>query len=473
MDNTEKKATPGKIALAVVAVIVLAAALIAVVVTGLNGNKVEETTAEETVVETAAATIPADGNPDDETAKGTYTASDAEVIAAGDVVVARVGDYTLTNSQLQVYYWMEVQNFVSTYSSYVYYFGLDLSMPLDTQVCAFSDNGETWQQFFLAGALNTWQNYQSLAAEAELANFEMDADMQAELDNISASMEQNAMLYGFASAEELLAYNVGGAATMEDYIDFMNLYYTGTLYYNAEVEAHTPTDEEMEAYFTENEQTYLDGGLAREDKYVDVRHVLIMPEGADTSTIRTETFDDAAWETARVQAEELLKTWEAGDKSEDSFATLAVENSQDGSASSGGLYTDVYKGQMVEAFENWCFDESRQAGDYGIVKTEFGYHLMYYVSSRPVWKDQVQSDMMSEYASELLSDSVAKYPLEAEFDKILLAYVDTDGVEDAVDAAEEDSINIGTPDKNVLIIAGISIAALCAAGYVFGKKEKH
>lgn len=472
MDNTEKKATPGKIALAVAAVLVLAAALIAIVVTGLTGKETEETTTAE-VVETVAATIPADGNPDDETAKGTYTASDEEVIAKADTVVARMGDFTLTNGQLQVYYWMEVQSFVSSYGSYASYFGLDLTQPLDTQVCGLSDSGETWQQFFLAGAMNTWQNYQALAAEAELANFEMDAAMQEELASIPEAMEQNALLYGFESVEELLAHNVGGAATMEDYLHFMNLYYPSTLYYNAQVEANAPSEAEMEAYFVENEQAYLDSGLSREDKYVDVRHVLIMPEGADSSTIRSETFDDAAWETSRIKAEELLESWEQGDKSEESFAALAVENSQDGSASVGGLYTDVVKGQMVEAFENWCFDESRKSGDYGLVETEFGYHLMYFVSSRPVWKDYVESDMMNAYASQLVSDTIAKYPMEVEFEKVLLAYVDTDGVEDTEETEVQAEPLLNEETIPVLMIAGVSIAALAVAAYVFGKKEKH
>ena len=34
---------------------------------------------------------------------------------------------------------------------------------------------------------------------------------------------------------------------------------------------------------------------------------------------------------------------------------------------------------MVTNFNDWCFDESRQAGDTGIVETEYGYHVMYYV----------------------------------------------------------------------------------------------
>lgn len=478
MDNHSemKQATPGKIALAVAAVVVLTATLIAIMVTGFgtvsaNAAAIDETVAME---ETVEATIPADGNPNDQTAKGSYTASDEDVIAAGDVVVARIGDHVLTNSQLQIYYWMEVQSFMSSYGSYAAYFGLDYTQPLDTQVCGLTDTGETWQQFFLAGALNSWWNYQALAAEAEQAGYELEPAVQAELESIPETMAQNAAIYGFESAEEFLAFNVGRGASMEDYLHFMELYYPGSLYYDAQIVANAPTAEEVEAYFTENEQAYIDSGLTREDKYVDVRHVLIMPEGADSSTIRSETFDEAAWEASRVKAEELLAQWEEGDKSEDSFAQLAMENSQDGSASYGGLYTDVVKGQMVEAFENWCFDESRETGDYGLVETEFGYHLMYFVGSRPVWTEYAESDLTNARASQILEDILMNYPIEVEFENILLAYVDmTGGASEEI--AEETVVQaeplLSAEDLPLLVIAGVSVVGLLAAAVVFKKKE--
>ena len=473
MDNTQKKATPGKIALAVAAVILLAAVLVAIVLMGLGTVK-EETVTTEATAEAVEFTIPADGNPEDETAKGTYTASDEEVLAIGGERVAALGSYGLTNGQLQVCYWMEVQSFLSNYGSYAAYFGLDVSQPLDRQVCGISEVPETWQQFFLASALNTWRNYQALAAEADANGFQMDAALQEELNNLPQTMEQNALMYGFENAQQLLAYNVGGGATIEDYLQFMELYYYATNYYDALVEANLPGEQEVEAYFAEHEQTYLENGLSREDKYVDVRHVLIMPEGADSSNIRTETFDEAAWEVSRVKAEELLAQWEQGDKSEDSFAQLAMEHSQDGSAANGGLYTDVVKGQMVEAFENWCFDAERQVGDYGLVKTEFGYHLMFFVGSRPMWVEYVESDMVNARANELLNAAIEKYPMEADFGKILLAYVDIDG-ETAQEQPSETVIQaeplLNDSNKPVLLIAGVSLAALAAAAYVFGKKE--
>ena len=146
MEN-EKKVTPGRIALAVAAVIVLAAAFAAIVMTSRAGSGAVETAvpADAIVEETVEYTIPADGNPADETAKGSYTAADEDVLAARDTVVARIGDYTLTNGQLQVAYWMEVQNFLNSYGSYAVYFGLDYTKPLDTQICGISENNCTWQ----------------------------------------------------------------------------------------------------------------------------------------------------------------------------------------------------------------------------------------------------------------------------------------------------------------------------------------
>ena len=95
-NKEEKKMTPGRIALVVAAVVVLAALVVALVYAGMNVVVTSEEQTEaavETAAETEApATIPANGNPDDETAKGTYTASDADVIAAKDTVVAKVGD---------------------------------------------------------------------------------------------------------------------------------------------------------------------------------------------------------------------------------------------------------------------------------------------------------------------------------------------------------------------------------------------
>lgn len=105
------------------------------------------------------------------------------------------------------------------------------------------------------------------------------------------------------------------------------------------------------------------------------------------------------------KANELLQQYNDGEKTEDAFAALAVANSTDSNASSGGLYANVYKGQMVPSFEDWCFDPSRQAGDTGIVQTSYGYHVMYFVgqSENPYWYDQAESSLKSDAYNEWYS----------------------------------------------------------------------
>ena len=176
-----KKATPGKIAVAVGIVVLLASLLIALVVSGQN-KKEEAPVQEETVAEeTVEATIPADGNPEDVTCKGSYSISDEEVAATADTVVATIGENTLTNRNLQIYYWMEVQNFPNTYGNYASYFGMDYTQPLDTQRSTYDEN-LTWQQFFLDTALTNWHQVQAMKLMAEKEGLRPSAEDQAYLE---------------------------------------------------------------------------------------------------------------------------------------------------------------------------------------------------------------------------------------------------------------------------------------------------
>ena len=130
-------------------------------------------------------------------------------------------------------------------------------------------------------------------------------------------------------------------------------------------------------------------------KLVDVMHVLIQFEGGSTNSSGVTTYSDAEKAKAEEEARKLLKEWQEGEKADkDSFAELAKKNSDDtGSAADGGLYEDVYPNQMVKAFNDWCFDEARKPGDTGIVETEYGFHIMYFVETN----EQTFRDYMITY----------------------------------------------------------------------------
>ena len=422
------KTAPWKIVAAVAAVVVLIAALAALVIGGVKGGKTPAETTEPTVAaETAAtetqvpATVPADGNPDDVTCKGTYTVTDEEALAARDDVVATSGDYALTDGQLQVHYWLTVQNFYAQYGSYAPYLGLDHTQGMDTQACGVAD-GYTWQQYFLDESLSSWKVYAAVAQAAQKDGFQLPEDVVADLDQLEVGLEETASNNGFDDADHMLRVNFGNAVTMQDYKDYWQLYYLSSRYYNEITASFEPTDAEIAEFFNAHEAEYQEKGLTKDTSTVDVRHILITPEG---EAAEDGTFSDESWTAAEKKAQELLDTFLKGDQTEDSFAVLANENSTDpGSNTNGGLYEDVSQGQMVDTFDAWCFDANRKPGDTGIVKTSYGYHVMYFVSSQTIWQDQVKSDILSQKTADFVDEALAAADAKVDYSAIKLALVD-------------------------------------------------
>ena len=114
-------------------------------------------------------------------------------------------------------------------------------------------------------------------------------------------------------------------------------------------------------------------------KAVNVRHILVSPVGEDSETPATEA-TDKQWSAAEKKAKQILNDWNSNGGTEKAFSELAKSKSTDtGSQSNGGLYEDVIPGQMVNSFSAWCFDKDRKTGDTGIVMTDYGYHIMYFV----------------------------------------------------------------------------------------------
>ena len=134
---------------------------------------------------------------------------------------------------------------------------------------------------------------------------------------------------------------------------------------------------------------FFNGSTDNSFALANVRHILVSFEHDHSESEEhdhsTASYTDEEKAAAKAAAEDLLAQFNAGDKTEDSFAALATEHTTDtGSAENGGLYENIYPGQMVTAFNDWCFDESRKSGDTGVVETEYGYHVMYYVGDADV-----------------------------------------------------------------------------------------
>ena len=188
---------------------------------------------------------------------------------------------------------------------------------------------------------------------------------------------------------------------------------------------------EIEAYYEENEAALNEQGIVNDGSItVDARHILLCPKGGTTDENGQTTYSDAEWEACRAEAQKILDQWTAEGATEDLFIQYAIEYTEDpGSASTGGLYQNIYKGQMVEPFETWCFDECRQYGDTGLVQTTYGYHIMFFVESREVWIANVSDVIVYERSMEMVNAAAEKWPLNANYNKIVMSEVNSETAE--------------------------------------------
>ena len=116
-------------------------------------------------------------------------------------------------------------------------------------------------------------------------------------------------------------------------------------------------------------------------KMSNVRHLLVQYEGGTEDELTGEmNYTTEEMETAKAEAEKLLKQWQDGAATEDSFKELVAANTDDtGSAETGGLYEDIHPGsQYVANFLSWSINPERKVGDVELVQTEYGYHIMYF-----------------------------------------------------------------------------------------------
>ena len=87
-----------------------------------------------------------------------------------------------------------------------------------------------------------------------------------------------------------------------------------------------------------------------------------------TLAVRTISLGDS------FTAEYVLSLWELGEATEASLIEIMDEYGAD---QGGGQLYIIDPGTFVEEIDAWCFDPSRQPGDYAIIENPYGYTICY------------------------------------------------------------------------------------------------
>lgn len=439
---------------------VLLAAVLLLLLCGCETTELppEASTAVPTTEPTVPPTVPEDGDPDDVTCQGSYTSDDG-----ADRVIATVNGAKLTNSQLRAWYYAEV----AQYRQEQHDVAPDFEKPLDTQVCQIDDSVNSWQQYFLRRALQSWHAAQALSFQAEEEGLPVEEAYQpikenhekylseapatrflyrfnegyqpntlheAYLNSIPTLLEELAQEKGYADAAAMAA---ASGITEEDLAAFARLYNFGYMYFTNLDYYIEPTAEEVEAYFAEKEADFADQGITRDSgSCVDMRHILVVPDAlevaAEDGTVSedpvavaqdgTITASEAVWDACLKEATDLYNHWRYKTfKTEATFSETAYWNSEDtDSACAGGAYTRVRKGQLTEVLDEWCFAPERKSGDTEILRSDYGYHIVYFSGSTELWYAEAETALKAKLQSQLTSAAKEAYPAKINYSAIAL-----------------------------------------------------
>ena len=135
----------------------------------------------------------------------------------------------------------------------------------------------------------------------------------------------------------------------------------------------------------------------------NVRHLLVQFEGGtEDETTGEKVYSEEEMNAAKEKADGYLKAWQEGEATEESFIALVKEHSDDSSAEEGGLFEDINPAsEYVSEFLNWSIDPDRQPGDVEVIKSPYGYHVMYYVGDDELsYRDYMIENEMRDAAQE-------------------------------------------------------------------------
>ena len=123
---------------------------------------------------------------------------------------------------------------------------------------------------------------------------------------------------------------------------------------------------------------------------------------------------------AEVDAMALVDEWENGSKTEDLFASIAVEHSKDAlTAAKGGLSKNTSISGFGDGSFDWITSKERKYGDVSVFTAEDGAHIIFYIGEgSPVWQIQAEEALKATEFNEHMDDLADKYNFKI-YDKVI------------------------------------------------------
>ena len=275
----------------------------------------------------------------------------------GEYIV--VGEESVNKIEYDYYYHTSLNNFVSQYSSYLSYFGLDTSKDLSQQ--SYSDT-LTWDDYFAKQAVESMKQSKALVADAKSQSFEYDVteDYNTQISDISDSAASNSL-----SVKAYYKQLFGNNATEKELKPIIEEYLMAAAYYEKLSTDLAATESEITATYNESKQTY---------DYFDYR---VFKIAADTAG------DATSLSIAKEKADTMLENV----SNETTFASQCLVYAKDADKATyeedtASLKSKTRLSSVDTAIKEWLSDDSRVVGDKTVIEdtSNSTYYVVYFVN---------------------------------------------------------------------------------------------
>jgi len=270
--------------------------------------------------------------------------------------------------------------------------------------------GETWADFFVSRTNETLGNLVAIYEAAAEAGFTFsDEEFEEHFDSTMASIEWNALMQG-TTIDGLLQFWFGPAMNESIFRQIQEFDFIVSAYSRHVHESFEYSSEELRQYFDENIESLGERfGFDVNDYYMpSFRQILLVPEDIDPEEFDEGFADPEFVQTLELAQEELTVRAdlvyslfiEAGSTEE---ALLSLMEAHTDDTTEGGFYENISKEpynsmtistmRVVDEIHEWLFDENREVGDFEMIYTEFGYHLVYFTGLGDTFHNVIAEDV--------------------------------------------------------------------------------
>lgn len=313
----------------------------------------------------------------------------------------KIGDREVTGLEFDYYYNATKNNYLSTYSSLLPYMGVDVNGNFEDD--PYTDQ-LTWRDYFRQSAAEQMREVSALVDDANASGFTY--DLSEDYTNAVASLQQGAESSG-VSLSEYYKSAFGQYATQANVEPFIRNGLLASAYYGELLEANTPTEEEIDAYYEENVLDY--------DK-VDYRSFVFT---SDLAVDATEEQITSAMDELKQKADTFMKERKAGSDFEELCIANADEESKESYEDTETEYSLTegrYYMSTPSAIADWLYEDGRKAGDIAVLEDESN-HQYYVVEFVKRYYDEaddesISSLMASERVEDYITALLEKYEIE-------------------------------------------------------------